>query len=233
MYESIQDAARGLDEKDALAEKEKDQGNGLIQRKVTGREKKPSVMILISGGGTNMRAILEKEQELAEDCPFQVDLVIADRCAKGLAVARGFGKETVCLSRKDPDFVKDLIQATASADLIVLAGFLSILPKGMIEQHASHILNIHPSLLPKFGGRGMYGHHVHEAVLRAGESESGCTVHLVEEGVDTGRILLQKRVACKPGDGPEELAKRVLEREHEAIVEGLLLRCEQWKRGEL
>jgi phosphoribosylglycinamide formyltransferase-1 len=107
------------------------------------------------------------------------------------------------------------------ADAIVLAGFLSILEGPLIQEYSGRIINLHPSLLPKFGGPGMYGAKVHEAVLAAGETESGCTVHLVDSGTDTGPILLQRRVPVLPGDSPETLAERIHVEEHIAIVEAV------------
>jgi phosphoribosylglycinamide formyltransferase-1 len=107
--------------------------------------------------------------------------------------------------------------------LIILAGFLSILEGEIIGAYAGRIINIHPSLLPKYGGKGMYGERVHRAVLAAGEGESGCTVHLVDGGTDTGPILLQRRVPVLPGDNTESLARRIHREEHKAIVEAAAL----------
>jgi len=106
-------------------------------------------------------------------------------------------------------------------NLIVFAGFLSILAGDIIKEYAGKMINLHPALLPKFGGHGMYGERVHRAVLKAGETESGCTVHLVDEGTDSGPILLQRRVPVLPGDTPESLAQRIHREEHIAIVEGV------------
>jgi phosphoribosylglycinamide formyltransferase-1 len=106
-------------------------------------------------------------------------------------------------------------------DLIVLAGFLSILAGNILQAYSGRIINLHPSLLPKFGGEGMYGERVHRAVLDAGECESGCTVHLVDSGTDTGSILLQRRVPVLPNDTPYSLAQRIHKEEHIAIVEAV------------
>jgi phosphoribosylglycinamide formyltransferase-1 len=103
--------------------------------------------------------------------------------------------------------------------LIVYAGFLSILAGDLIDAYAGRMINLHPALLPKFGGAGMYGDRVHRAVLDAGETESGCTVHFVDGGTDTGPILLQRRVPVLPGDTPDSLAKRIHQEEHIGIVE--------------
>ena len=93
----------------------------------------------------------------------------------------------------------------------------------IVTEYSNKIINLHPALLPKFGGVGMWGHHVHEAVIAAGETESGCTVHIADSGCDTGRILIQKKVPVLPNDTPDSLAERIAPKEHEAIVEGLLL----------
>ncbi|MDR0758781.1 MAG: phosphoribosylglycinamide formyltransferase, partial [Treponema sp.] len=109
------------------------------------------------------------------------------------------------------------------AGLIVLAGFLSILEGGIVDEYAGRIINLHPALLPKYGGAGMYGERVHRAVLAAGEAESGCTVHLVDAGTDTGPVLLQRRVPVLAGDTAETLAERIHGEEHIAIVEAVML----------
>lgn len=107
------------------------------------------------------------------------------------------------------------ILAQWKPDLIVLAGWLRKIPDAVLTAFPDAIVNIHPSLLPKFGGKGFYGLRVHEAVLAAGEAESGCTVHLVNEEYDQGRILGQRRVVVQPGDTPQSLSARVLEQEHQ------------------
>ena len=111
------------------------------------------------------------------------------------------------------------------AQIIVEAGCLTVLSGDILKNYANKIINLHPALLPKFGGVGMWGHHVHEAVLAAGETESGCTVHLVNEVCDGGEILLQKKVPVLPDDTPETLYARIAPKEHEALLEGLLLLC--------
>jgi phosphoribosylglycinamide formyltransferase-1 len=108
------------------------------------------------------------------------------------------------------------------AGLIVLAGFLSILEGDLLREYKGKIINIHPSLLPKYGGDGMYGERVHRAVLAAGERESGCTVHMVDGGTDTGPALLRRKVPVLPGDTPETLAERIHREEHIALVEAVI-----------
>ena len=112
-------------------------------------------------------------------------------------------------------------------DLIVLAGFLTVLTGPIIKAYENRIINMHPALLPKFGGVGMWGHHVHEAVLASGETESGCTVHLVDSGCDTGEILVQKKVPVLQDDTAETLYKRIAPLEHEAMIEALEMLAER------
>jgi len=106
---------------------------------------------------------------------------------------------------------------SASTDLVVLAGYMSVLAPSIVGSYRNRIVNVHPALIPKHCGKGMYGQHVHKAVLAAEEKESGATVHLVDEGVDTGRILIQERTPVLPGDTAETLAARVLEIEHKIL----------------
>ena len=114
---------------------------------------------------------------------------------------------------------------TNGIDAIILAGYLSVLGGEILETYRDKIINLHPALLPKFGGVGMWGHNVHEAVLAAGEKESGCTIHLVSSECDGGKILIQKKVPVMPDDTPDSLYERIAPQEHQAIVEGLLLLC--------
>ena len=114
------------------------------------------------------------------------------------------------------------------AKVIVEAGCLTVLSGDILKVFSDRIINLHPALLPKFGGVGMWGHHVHEAVLASGETESGCTVHLVNEICDGGEILLQKKVPVMPDDTPDSLYARIAPKEHEALLEGLLLLCKRF-----
>lgn len=119
------------------------------------------------------------------------------------------------------------MEAFRGADFICLAGFMKLLPSEVLRAFPNRVLNIHPALLPKFGGKGMYGHHVHEAVLAAGEKESGCTVHLVTDQYDEGEILVQLCCPVRATDTPESLAARVLELEHRAYPEAVRLLMER------
>jgi len=167
-------------------------------------------------------------------CGYEIALVIADRedtfaieRAKKHGIASVLALPPKGVTRPEArlavsDRVLDLARG-CGADALVLAGFLTIMSGNVITEYSNRIVNIHPALLPKFGGKGMWGHHVHEAVLAAGETESGCTVHLVDSGCDTGPILIQRKVPVISGDTAETLAARILEEEHVAIVEGVTL----------
>lgn len=138
--------------------------------------------------------------------------------------AEAHGVPVEVCSPKSETYGEDLraVLTKYEVDLICLAGYLSLLPLNIVRDFENRILNIHPALLPKFGGKGMYGMHVHEAVIAAGEKESGCTVHFVTENYDEGPILLQKKCVVDPGDTAEDLAMKVLELEHAAYTEALI-----------
>lgn len=188
--------------------------------------------VLVSGNGTNLQAILDAEESGRLAGAF-VAVVISDRPgAYALERAKQAGKPALLLeaNRNLPKDERRLelsnrilaaVQAV-SAECIVLAGFLSILQGPILETYRGRIINIHPSLLPKFGGPGMYGERVHRAVLDAGEPISGCTVHIVDQGTDTGPILLQRTVPVMPDDTPDSLANRIHIQEHGAIVDGVI-----------
>ena len=175
------------------------------------------VLVCVSGGGTNLQAILDraKAKELGET---QIVRVISNNAnAYALTRAEEAGVSAVCVSPKDYDtraeFHKAFLQAIdeVSPDLIVLAGFLVVIPEEVITKYRNRIINIHPSLIPSFCGTGYYGLKVHEAVLERGVKVTGATVHFVDEGTDTGPIILQKAVEVKAGDTPKELQLRVME----------------------
>ena len=205
---------------------------------------KSKVAVLVSGGGTNLQTLIDYEAEHKVDCPYEIVVVISDhkdafaleRAQKAgipTAVTSPFsvmGKDVAQNATRDE---KRLAVSNAmlehcqnyGAQIIVEAGCLTVLSGDILKKYANKIINLHPALLPKFGGVGMWGHHVHEAVLAAGETESGCTVHLVNEVCDGGEILLQKKVPVLPDDTPETLYARIAPKEHEALLEGLLLLC--------
>lgn len=181
---------------------------------------KKQLTILISGGGSNLAAIIAATQNGTLD-NAQVARVIADRDCAGKNHAFHADIPFTLIDRKldKATFTEELLAAIPDhTDLIVLAGFLSIVPPDLIARYNGQIINLHPSLLPKFGGAGMYGLHVHQAVIAAGETESGCTVHWVDNGIDTGKIIAQTRVPVLPDDTAETLQKRIAPKEHELLV---------------
>lgn len=177
------------------------------------------IAVLVSGGGTNLQAIIDAITN--QQLQAQLVSVIADRECYGLTRAASAGIVTHLVDRK---VAKLKLSQEISAliphdcDLIVLAGFLSILDSQFIQQWSGKIINIHPSLLPKFGGSGMWGMNVHHAVVAAGETESGCTVHYVTEEIDGGDIILQSKVPVFGHDSAEDVQKRVLAVEHSTLV---------------
>jgi phosphoribosylglycinamide formyltransferase-1 len=179
--------------------------------------------VLVSGGGSNLQSIIDKSKSGELQC--KVEVVIGDRECYGVERAKEAGIDGYTLDRKvlKKELCREIdkIVSERGIDLIVLAGFLSIIDEVFVNKWKGRIINIHPSLLPKFGGPGMYGIRVHEAVLKAGEQESGCTVHYVDTGVDSGEIIAQKRVKVLEGDTPEILQKRVLVEEHKLLPESI------------
>lgn len=176
--------------------------------------------VMASGSGSNFKAIIDHigEGDLEAQCKF----LITNNAGCGAAEhAKIYGVPVFHISGKThPDqaaYEAAIIEVIDKydIDLLVLAGYMKVLPNCIFKRLPDRVLNIHPSLLPKFGGKGFYGIHVHEAVIAAGEKESGATVHLVSEKIDAGRILGQVKVPVCEGDTPAELADRVLEQEHE------------------
>ncbi len=185
-----------------------------------------AVMVGSRGRGSNMRRLIEAGR--AGEFPASVDCILAPTPdSPAVQSAHEMGIPTTILSPKSPDYPSDLARALEGVDLICLAGFMSLFPAEVLAQHPGRVLNIHPALLPKFGGKGMYGMHVHQAVLAAGETESGCTVHLVTPIYDEGRILVQLSCPVEPDDSPETLAARVLRLEHQAYPVAVRLRLDE------
>ena len=175
------------------------------------------VAVLVSGGGTNLQAILDAIDN-GTITNAKVEVVISNnKNAYALERAKNHGIEALCISPKDYE-TRDAFNAaflekldSYKPDLIVLAGFLVVIPKQMIEKYTNRIINIHPSLIPSFCGTGYYGLKVHEGVLSRGVKVTGATVHFVDEGTDTGPIILQKAVKVEQDDTPEILQRRVME----------------------
>lgn len=168
--------------------------------------------VLVSGGGTNLEALLKAGEE-GKLPSASIVLVVSDRPCYALERAARHGVEGVELSRKRKSFQSELesVLEEREIELIVLAGFLSILPASFTDRYRDRIINIHPSLIPSFCGKGYYGLKVHEEALKRGVKVTGATVHIVNEVPDGGRILLQKAVPVKDGDDAETLQRRVME----------------------
>lgn len=173
--------------------------------------------VLVSGGGTNLQAILDRIDD-GSITNAKVEVVISNnRNAYALERAKNHGIEAVCISPKEFETREEFNEAFLKKvdefqlDLIVLAGFLVTIPAAMTRAYKNRIINIHPSLIPSFCGVGYYGLKVHEAALQRGVKVTGATVHYVDEGVDSGPIILQKAVKVKDGDTPEVLQRRVME----------------------
>lgn len=174
------------------------------------------IAVLVSGGGTNLQAIIDAKESGSLPEVF-IECVISNKeGAYALERAQNHGIEGICIKPKDYDskdaygeymakFLKD-----KGVELVVLAGFLVVLPKTFIKAYEGKIINIHPSLIPSFCGDGYYGLKVHEAALSRGVKVTGATVHYVDEGTDTGPIIAQKAVYIEPDDTPETLQKRVM-----------------------
>lgn len=181
--------------------------------------------VLVSGSGSNLQAIIDATEQ--SYLKSKICCVIANKeDAYGLERARKHDIEAIYISPKEGAYDHRLLTLLQEkqVDLIVLAGYLKIISPAMIQAFPGKIINIHPSLLPKYGGQGYYGIHVHKAVIAAGDQYSGATVHQVDIGIDTGKIILQERIPVLKDDSPESLQKRVLnEVEHKILVEAILM----------
>ena len=179
-----------------------------------------NMAVMVSGSGSNLQAIIDKVA-----CGFirdaRVALVISDN-ERAYALERARQQEipSCFIQRGKQDVLLEVLESY-KVDFIVLAGYLSILEAAVIQRYKNRIINIHPSLIPKYAGKGFYGIRVHEKVLAAGEKESGATVHYVDEGIDTGAIILQRKVLVDSGDTAEALQQKVLNLEHEILPEAI------------
>ena len=184
------------------------------------------IAVLVSGGGTNLGSIIDhiKSGDIKN---VSIEYVISDTPdVYALERAKNNNIKTLVFDKKVyKDKVSDEVLKVLKdkVDLIVLAGFFSILKGDIIKTFKNKIINIHPSLIPSFCGKGAYGIHVHEKALQYGVKVSGCTVHFVDEGTDTGAIIIQKAVNVYAEDTPEELQMRIMEKEHEALPEAIKL----------
>jgi len=187
------------------------------------------IAVFVSGSGSNLQAIIDA-CESGYISKGKIEIVFSNKeDAYGLQRAKKHNIKTLFLSpddfktREEYDKVVATKMNELNIDLICLAGYMRILTPVFLDTFKGKIMNIHPALLPEFGGKGMYGIYVHEAVLKAGKKESGCTVHFVDYGTDTGPVILQRKVPVLDGDTPEILQKRVLKQEHLAYKEAIKL----------
>ena len=188
---------------------------------------KTKVAVLVSGGGTNLQAIIDK---VASGELPQVELVKVISSKEGVFALERAAKAGIptAVAKEQADVLSEL--KACGTELIVLAGYMKVLSEEIIKEYRNRIINIHPSLIPKYCGKGFYGIRVHNAVIAGGEKESGATVHYVDEGVDTGEIILQRTVPVEEGDTPEDLAARVLKVEHVILAEGLKIAIERLEK---
>ena len=185
------------------------------------------IAVLVSGLGTNLQTIIDAIKNGRLNNVDIAAVISNKKDAFALERAKNAGIETVFLNPKDftsnTDYDKKLIEVISNykVDLIVLAGYMKILTDNFVNAFKNKIINIHPALLPDFGGKGMYGKNVHEAVLKSGVKESGCTVHFVTTEVDAGPIIVQRKVSVIPGDTVESLSKRILVEEHKLLIKAI------------
>ncbi len=181
------------------------------------------IAVLVSGGGSNLQSIIDSIESNYLNC--SIEYVISDKMgAFAIERAKKYNIKTFVLEKKEyssnlSDKILELLDG--KVDLIVLAGFLSILRGNIIEKFKNRIINIHPSLIPSFCGKGAYGLKVHEKAIEYGVKITGCTVHFVDEGTDTGSIIIQKAVEVCDNDTPEILQEKVLVEEHKALPEAI------------
>ena len=181
-----------------------------------------NIGVLISGGGTNLQAIIDETK--SGGINGTVKLVISNKeNAYGLERARLSGIKSIY--ETDEDKIIELLKEN-NIDLIVLAGYLKIITPKFVDEFRNKIINIHPSLIPSFCGKGYYGEKVHQGVIDYGAKVTGATVHFVDEGADTGAIIMQETVNVEQDDDAKSLAKRVLEVEHRILKESIRLFCE-------
>ena len=191
------------------------------------QELKKKIIVLVSGSGTNLQAVIDaiKTNEIEN---VEISMVISNKQdAFALKRAEKEGIPTCFINPKEfsdnTQYDKKLTEIISkyNPDLIILAGYTRILTNQFINSFKNKIINIHPSLLPAFGGKGMYGQKVHEAVLKSKVKESGCTVHLVTENLDAGPVIAQKKVPVADSDTVKTLSERVLKEEHKLLVEAI------------
>lgn len=178
--------------------------------------------VLISGGGTNLQAIIDGCEN--KSINGEVKVVISNKEeAYGLERARNHKITAIC--EKDENKIIEILKEN-EVELVILAGYLKIVSPKLVDEYRNKIINIHPSLIPSFCGKGYYGEKVHQGVIDYGAKVTGATVHFVDEGADTGPIIIQKTVEVKQDDDAKKLAERVLEVEHEILTKSISMFCE-------
>ena len=195
---------------------------------------KQRIAILASGEGTNAENIIRFFEDHQH---VEVSLVATNKTTSGVIDrAQGLGVEVIVFNKEQLIDANGLLVQLNEREInfVVLAGFLQMIPQHLIEAYPEHMINIHPALLPKFGGKGMYGMHVHRAVKEKGETETGITIHLVNEHYDQGAILFQSRVQVDPTDGPEQIAQKVHQLEYQyypQVIEQMIRNTSQIDHG--
>lgn len=191
------------------------------------------IAVMFSGGGTDFQSLIDGQAAGKFDGKIVV-AVTSNSAAYGIERAKKAGID--CFVFRKADYADEIARdrevlkvfEERGVELIILAGYLGIISKPLLDRYMGSIVNIHPALLPKFGGKGMFGLNVHKAVIAAGEKKSGATVHYVDGGTDTGEIILQRSLDVLPGDTPESLQKRILDEiEHPLLVEAVALLCKK------
>lgn len=180
-----------------------------------------NIAVLVSGGGTNLQAVIDATE--SNEINGKVKLVISNK--EGVYALERAKKHSIrAITEKDNEKILALMEEE-KIDLIVLAGYLKILPETLVKKYKNKIINIHPSLIPSFSGMGYYGSKVHEAVIKRGVKFTGATVHFVDEGADTGPIIMQAVVKVEQDDDASSIAKKVLVEEHKILKESIRLFC--------
>lgn len=182
-----------------------------------------NIGVLISGGGTNLQAVIDGCEN--KTINGKVKVVISNKSeAYGLERAKKHNIKAIC--EKDEDKIIEILKEN-EIELVILAGYLKIVSPKLVNEYRNRIINIHPSLIPAFCGKGYYGEKVHQGVIDYGVKVTGATVHFVDEGADTGPIIMQKTVKVKQDDDAKKLAARVLEVEHEILTKSISMFCEK------
>ncbi len=187
------------------------------------KKKQVRISVLVSGNGSNLQVLIDAIENGIVPNAKIVQVISSNASAYAVERAQNHDIPVNIITKHDYADIRDRMDAILemlqleNTDLVVLAGYLSILPQKVIKAYENRIINIHPALLPKYGGKECYGMKVHERIIEAGETESGATIHYVDEGIDTGKIIVQGVVPVRPSDTAELLKERVLKKEHELL----------------